>query len=146
MAAITSCTHIIQFEPQVGAFCNRNLVVCVKMTLTAVEVFAKLGQHAIGRRVTEASLAEYSDHIRLPVAVYASPTVAFEAEDPESAVVPIVSALGGRTALYVVFTLSLPAMLFAGSAGGQLRALRECAWTQYARVYRLVNTGCRPKR
>jgi len=134
MARIASRAHIVECEPQVRPLGNRDLVVCVKVTVTAVEAVAKLGQHSIGRRITKTNLSEHFDNLRLPVAVYALPTVALEAEDSQPAVVSIISALGGRTATLVVFTLSLPAVGLAGTANGQFGTSRERAWVQYARV------------
>ena len=87
MAAIASRPQIVEIESQVRPLRNRNLVVCMKVALTAVKAVAKLGQHSIGRRVTEAGLPEHSDNLRLPGAVNASPAVALEAEDPQPAVV-----------------------------------------------------------
>ena len=116
MASVASRAHVIEFEPQVQPLGNRNLVICVKVTVTAVEAVAKVGQDSVGRRVTKTSLSEHFDNLRLPVAVYALPTVALEAEDPQPKVISIVSALGSRTTTLVVFTLSLAAVSLAGSA------------------------------
>jgi len=136
VAAIASRAHVIEIEPQVWTLGNRNLVVCMKMAVTAVEAVAKLGQHSIGRRVTEASLPERFDDIRLPGAVNAAPTVALKTKYAQPAMVSIVSALGGRTASYVVFTLTLAAVGLAGSAGSQFGTSRERAWTHHARACR----------
>ena len=136
MAPIASRAHVIEFEPQIGPLRNWNLVVCVKVALTAVEAVAKLGQDSVGRRVTKTSLSKHFDNRRLPVAVYALPAIALEAEDSQPAMVSIVSTFGGRTASDVVFTLSLSAMGLTGSAAGQFGTSRERAWAQHARVYR----------
>jgi hypothetical protein len=117
MTTITSRAHIIECESQIGPLSNRNHVVCVKVTVTAVEAVAKLGQDSVGRRVTKTSLPKHFDNLWLPGAVNASPTVALKAEDPQPKVISIVSALGGRTTSYVVCTLSLAAVGFARSAG-----------------------------
>jgi hypothetical protein len=118
MATVASGPQIVEIEPQVGPLRDRNLVVGVKVALTAVKAFTKCDHHAIRRWAIEAGLPECFDDIRLPGAVNASPTVALEAEHPKSAVIYIVSALGGCATSYVVFTPSFPAVELARSASG----------------------------
>jgi hypothetical protein len=136
MATIASGTHIVEIQPQVWTRGNRNLVVCVKVTVAAIEAVAKLGQHAIGRRGTKAGLPKYFDNLGLPGTVSTSPSVALEAKHAQPAMVSIVAAVGGRTASYVVFTLSLAAVRLARSAGSQFGTSREWAWTHHARACR----------
>jgi hypothetical protein len=132
MASVASRAHVIEFEPQVRSLGNRNLVVRVKVAVTAAEAVAKLCQHSIRWRLTEAGLSKHFDDIRLPVAVYALPAVALEAEDPQPAMGSIVSTLGGRTTMLVVFTLPRSAMFFArsavceGGAAGRRARTRQC--------------------
>ena len=117
MTAIASRAHIVEFESQVRAFSNRDLVVRVKMALIAVEAVAKLGQHSIRGRGAEAGLSKHFDNLGLTGAVHTLPAIALEAENAQPKVISIVSALGGRAASYVVFTLSLAAVSLARSAG-----------------------------
>ena len=77
---------------------------------------AQLGQHFICGRLAESKAAKVSDNLRLPSAIHAPPTIALETEDPQSAVVRIVSALSAGTPTIIMFTLSCATVLFAGPA------------------------------
>jgi len=65
----------------------------VKMTFATIVPVAQLVEHSVHGRIAELEPAEVSDNIRLPTAIHALPTIALEAEDPQPAVVCIVSAV-----------------------------------------------------
>ena len=68
-------------------------MVGMQVAVAAVMAVAQLGQHSICGRFAELEPAEVSDDIRLPSAIHAPPAIALEAEDPQPAVVRIVSAV-----------------------------------------------------
>ena len=88
---------------------------------------AKLREHCLRRWVTEFRLAEQSDDIRLPAAITHTPAVTLEAENPQSAMVRIVSALTARATTFVMLLLALAAMGFARTAGSEFGTARDRA-------------------
>ena len=66
-------------------------MVGVEVAFAAVMTVAQLGQHSICGRIAKLEPAEVSDDIRLPTAIHTPPAIALEAEDPQPAVVRIVS-------------------------------------------------------
>jgi hypothetical protein len=91
---------------------------------------AKLGEHSICGWVTETVPAEVRDDIRLPPAVHASPAITLETENPQSAVVRIVSAVTAGATAFVMFTLARAAVLFARTAGSEFGTARGRAGAQ----------------
>jgi hypothetical protein len=87
------------------------------VAVAAVVSVAKLGKHSICGRVAETVPAEVSDDGRLPSAIDTAPAVALETENPQPAMVCIISAVTAGATTFVVFTLSGTAVLFARSAG-----------------------------
>jgi hypothetical protein len=75
------------------------------VTFTPVVSVAKLGEHSFCRRVAESDLPEYSDDLRLPSAIDTAPPIAQEAENPQSAIVRIVSAVTAGATTFVMRTL-----------------------------------------
>ncbi|MCX6625490.1 MAG: hypothetical protein NTY38_31395 [Acidobacteria bacterium] len=117
MTAIASRPQVVEIEPQVRPLLNGYLMVGVEVAFTPIVSVAKLGENTSCGWVTETVPAEVSHDSRLPTAIHASPAVTPEAEDPQSAMVRIVSAVTAGAAAFVVFTLARAAVLFAGSAG-----------------------------
>jgi hypothetical protein len=100
------------------------------VTFAAVVSVAKLGEHSICRWVAETVLAEVSDDVRLPTAIHAPPTITLEAENPQSAMVRIVSAVTAGATTFVMFTLPRAAVLFARTAGSEFGTARNRAGAQ----------------
>jgi hypothetical protein len=65
----------------------------VEMAFATIVSVAKLVEHSVHGRIAELEPTEVSYNIRLPTAIHTPPTIALEAEDPQAAVVRIVSAL-----------------------------------------------------
>jgi hypothetical protein len=100
------------------------------VTFAAVVSVAKLGEHSFCRRVAETVPAEVSDDIRLPATIDTTPPIALEAEDPQSAVVRIVTTVGARAAAFVMLALSDAAVGLAGTAGSEFGTARGRARAQ----------------
>jgi hypothetical protein len=100
------------------------------VAFTAVVSVAKLGEHSLDGRVAKTVPAEVSDDIRLPTTINTPPSVPLETEDPQPAVMRVVTSLTARTATLVVFTLSGAPVELTGSAGGEFRAAGDRAGAQ----------------
>jgi hypothetical protein len=100
------------------------------VTLAAVVSVAKLGEHSICGWFAETVPAEVSDDGRLPSAIDTAPPIALEAENPQSAMVRLVSAVTAGATAFVMFTLSDAAVLFARTAGSQFGTARGRAGAQ----------------
>jgi hypothetical protein len=94
------------------------------VAFTPVVSVAKLVKHSICGRVAETVPAEGSDDIRLPTTIHAAPAIALETENPQSAVVRIVSAVTAGATTFVMFTLPRAPVLFARSAGSEFGTAR----------------------
>ena len=94
------------------------------MTFAAVVSVAKLGEHSICGRVAETVLAEVSDDGRLPSAIDTAPPIALEAENPQSAMVRLVSAVTAGATPFVMFTLARAAVGLARTAGSEFGTAR----------------------
>ena len=117
MTAIASRPQIVEIEPQVRPLSNGNLMVGVQVAVAPTECSTQFIQHLLRRWNSESDLAEYSDNLRLPTAIHAPPAVALETENPQSAVVRIVSTVTAGATTFVMFTLPDAAVLFARTAG-----------------------------
>src|SRR5262245_36110856 len=73
-------------------------MVCVQMAFAGCERSAKLLQHFVPRRNTEADLPGPAHDMWLPGAVHTSPAIALEAEHAEPAVIGVITPLAARSA------------------------------------------------
>jgi hypothetical protein len=87
------------------------------VTFAAVVSVAKFGEHSICGWVAETVPTEVSDDVRLESTIHAPPTITLETENPQSAVVRIVSSVTAGATAFVMFTLPDAAVLFARTAG-----------------------------
>jgi hypothetical protein len=93
MAAIASRSHVVQIESQVRPLLNRNLMIGMQMTFAIRKVPSKLFQHFLCWDVAEFEPPEIGDYLWLPAAIHALPPITLEAQNPQPAVVRIVSAV-----------------------------------------------------
>jgi hypothetical protein len=68
-------------------------MVGVEVASATIVSVAKLVEHSVHGRIAKLEPAEVSDNLRLPSAIHTPPAIALEAEDPQSAMVRIVSAV-----------------------------------------------------
>jgi hypothetical protein len=106
------------------------------VAVAAVVSVAKLGKHSICGWFAETVLAEVSHDGRLPSTIHTPPTITLETENPQSAVVRIVSAVTAGATTFVMFTLSGTAVLFARTASGERGAAVRRAGPQDAPMLR----------
>jgi len=125
VASIAPSAQVIEVEAQVRALINGHLMVCVQMPLASCECSAKLLQHFVTRRNTEADLAAPLHDVRLPAAVHASPAVALKAQHPQPAMIRTVSTLGAISPGVIVSPSRLRLMVGA-TRGGADKA--KTAW------------------
>jgi hypothetical protein len=125
VAAIASGPHVVECKSQVWPLGNGNLVVSVEVAVAASERSTEFVKHLLRRWDAESGLPEHSDNIRLPPTIHAAPVVALEAENPEAAVIRIVTTLSAGATAFVLFTLPRPAVGRTGSAGGKFGAARH---------------------
>jgi hypothetical protein len=125
MAAIAPGSQIVEVESQIRPVPNGHLMVGVQMPFAAVVSVAKLGEHLIDRWVAKIEPAAVSDNIRFPTAINAPPAIALEAQNPQAAMIRIVSALGTGAAAFILFPLLRPAVLLASAALDELPATRK---------------------
>ena len=90
MASVAPGSQVVQLQPQVGPDRNRNLVIGVQVSLAALLPFAQFVQNPLDRRVAQFEASAVRDDVRLPPAIYTSPLVSLEAENPKPAVVCVV--------------------------------------------------------
>jgi hypothetical protein len=93
VTAIAARPEVVEIESEVRPLSNRNLMVGVEVAFATIVSVAKLVEHSVRRRIAELEPAEVSDDIRLPTAIHAPPPITLEAEDPQPAMVRIVSAV-----------------------------------------------------
>lgn len=113
VASIAPSAQVIEVEAQVRALINGRLMVCVQMPLASCECSAKLVQHLVGRRNTEADLPEPHHDVRLPAAVHASPAVALETQHAKPAMICTVSTMGAISPGVIVGPSHLRLVLWA---------------------------------
>ncbi len=105
MAAIASRPQVVEIESQVRLLLDGYLMISMQVAVAATECSTQFIQYLLRRWNSESGIPEHSDDLRLPATIHTPPAVALEADDPEPAVVCVVSALGARAAAFVVFTL-----------------------------------------
>src|SRR3954453_4419104 len=105
MATVASRPQIVELEPQVRSITNRDVVVCMKVPLAARKCAAQFFHDLIGRRRLQPGFAEVPHDIRFPFAIYTSPSVTLEAQNPQSAVAGVVAAHRAGAATFVMFAL-----------------------------------------
>jgi hypothetical protein len=82
MARITSRPQVVEIESQVGLFLNGYLMVRMQVAVAASERVTQCSEHLLHRWNSESGLPEHSHDLWLPIAIYISPAVALEAENP----------------------------------------------------------------
>ena len=103
------------------------------MSTAAIKCLPQFFEDAIGRWISKFKAPEVRDYIRLPTAIHAAPAVALKTENPQSAVIRIVTALSRRAAAFVIFPLPRAAVTLASSSCSQLRTARDGAGPEYPR-------------
>ncbi len=102
MARVAEGLEVLQHQPQVGSERNRNLMVGVQMSFAAVEPLTEFQQNLLDRWVTQFEPAAVRHNVRFPAALNATPGITFEAKEPKSPMVGIVTASRRRPALLVL--------------------------------------------
>jgi hypothetical protein len=94
MARIASRPQVVEVESQLRLLLDWNLMISMQVAIAASEGPTQFSQHLLHRWSSESGFLEYSYDLWLPIAIDTSPAVALEAENPQPAVVRVVSAFG----------------------------------------------------
>ena len=98
VTAIASRPEVVEIEPQIRPLPDGHLMIRMQVPLAAIVSVAKLRKHQVRGRRTQAPAPELLHDLRLPSAIDAPPAVPDEAQNPQPAVIRIVSPLGARSA------------------------------------------------
>jgi hypothetical protein len=108
MASVAPCSQVADDQPQVRPDRNRNLMVGVQVAFTTLQPLAQFVQHPLGRRVPQLEAAAVRHNVRFPTAIYTSPEVPLETENPKPAMVGIVPTIRRRSSLLILLSPRLP--------------------------------------
>jgi hypothetical protein len=127
MTAIASRSNIVEIESQVWSVGDGDLVICMQMALVQRERAPQLFEDLIDGRALESKLSEYSDDIGLPTTIDAPPVVALEAQDPQPAVMRVITTFPSGTAERIMLALPTATVLCARTTRRQFGTARRGA-------------------
>ena len=108
---------------------NGNLMIGVQMLLALAVALPQLGQNLLHWRRTQFELPEVCHQVRFPAAIHATPLVADETQNAQSAMGSVIAAFRRRPAAFILLSPGLPPVVQAiRLCIAEIAATRQLAW------------------